>query len=79
MQDALQAGSDEDPSPDHEINFQDGDAFTLIKWMRKKNPNLIALIVTGEADLPSAITAIKLGFADYLEKPVSMKECRTRF
>ena len=57
-----------------EINFQDGDAFTLIKWMRKKNPNLIALIVTGEADLPSAITAIKLGFADYLEKPVSMKE-----
>ena len=33
-----------------EINFQDGDAFTLIKWMRKKNPNLIALIVTGEAD-----------------------------
>ena len=57
-----------------EINFQDGDAFALIKWMRKKNPDMISVIVTGEADLPSAITAIKLGFADYLEKPVSMKE-----
>ena len=57
-----------------EINFQDGDAFALIKWMRKKNPNMISVILTGDADLPSAITAIKLGFADYLEKPVSMKE-----
>ena len=57
-----------------EIMFQQGDGYSLLKWMRRKNPNIQAIIVTSQADLPSAIAAIKLGVTDYLEKPVSMKE-----
>ena len=57
-----------------EIVFQKGDGYSLIKWMRKKNPNLQFIIITSNADLTSAISAIKLGVVDYIEKPATMKE-----
>ena len=57
-----------------EIIFQEGDGFALLRWMRRKNPNILAIVITNQADLRSAITAIKLGVTDFLEKPISMKE-----
>ncbi len=42
----------------------------LLKRVREINPELPVIIITGHGDIPMAVTALKEGAYDFLEKPV---------
>lgn len=56
----------------------DGSAEELLPRLRQLAPHAAILIVTGYADLQGAITAIRLGAADYITKPINPDLIRTR-
>ena len=46
--------------------------------LRESNPDLVILVMTGYATVPSAVEAMKLGAYDYMTKPFSMEDLRAR-
>ena len=53
------------------------DGFKLLEEIKKAQPNLDVIIITGYGDEEKAIKAIRLGAFDYLNKPISLKELHT--
>lgn len=50
------------------------DGIAVLKHAKKMNPDLPVIIITGFADLRSAIAALRLGADDYLLKPCDIEE-----
>ena len=46
----------------------------LLKWMNEKGIDIPLIIMTGYADIQSAVQAMKLGARDYVAKPVNPEE-----
>ncbi|MCM1313128.1 MAG: sigma-54 dependent transcriptional regulator [Bacteroides sp.] len=53
-----------------DLRLPDDDGLSLIAWMRKNGHTQPIIIMTGYADIQSAVSAIKNGAADYVAKPV---------
>ncbi|MDY0175212.1 MAG: sigma-54 dependent transcriptional regulator [Bacteroidales bacterium] len=53
-----------------DLRLPDTEGLTLLKWIRETSPDSAVFIMTGYADIHTAVQAIRLGAADYLEKPV---------
>lgn len=53
-----------------DLRLPDTDGLALLKWMRETSPDSAVFIMTGYADIHTAVQAMKLGALDYLEKPV---------
>lgn len=51
-------------------NLPDGTGLDVVRHMRERQHDTACVMVTGYANLESAVDAIRLGFADYLEKPL---------
>lgn len=47
----------------------DGMGLDLIRELRQERPNQIAVIITGYADIRDAVSAVREGLFDYLQKP----------
>ncbi len=45
------------------------DGIELLKRLKKENAALCVVVVTGHGDVPLAVEAMKLGAADFVEKP----------
>lgn len=56
----------------------DGRAENLLPRLRDLAPDAAVIIVTGHADLEGAITAVRLGAADYILKPIDPEFLRSR-
>lgn len=56
----------------------DGRAEELLPLLRQKSPEAALIIVTGYSDLEGAITAVRLGAADYILKPIDPQLLRLR-
>jgi len=54
-----------------DLRLPDGDGILLLTCMRTTNNFTPVIIMTGYADVSSAVSAIKLGASDYLEKPIN--------
>ncbi|MBI4349091.1 MAG: sigma-54-dependent Fis family transcriptional regulator [Elusimicrobia bacterium] len=50
------------------------DGMDVLRGIRGLEPDLPVLILTGHADVPTAVNAMKLGAADYLLKPFTNEE-----
>lgn len=57
-----------------DLRLPDHDGIYLLKWMNDKGMNIPLIIMTGYADIQSAVQAIKLGARDYIAKPVNPEE-----
>lgn len=57
-----------------DLRLPDHDGIHLLKWMNERGMNLPLIIMTGYADIQSAVQAIKLGACDYIAKPVNPEE-----
>ncbi len=50
------------------------DGIETLKRMLKKNPDMQIILLTGQATLEKGIEAVKLGAADFLEKPADLQQ-----
>jgi two-component system response regulator HydG len=57
-----------------DLRLPDQDGIDLLAWMNKKNLTIPVIIMTGYAEIQSAVTSIKLGAADYIAKPFNPEE-----
>jgi two-component system response regulator RegA len=57
-----------------DLKFNDGNGLELIAALAKKRPDARGVVVTGYANIATAVAALKLGATDYLPKPTEMDE-----
>ncbi len=57
-----------------DLRLPDHDGIDLLKWMNEQGLNIPLIIMTGYADIQSAVQAMKLGAKDYIAKPVNPEE-----
>lgn len=57
-----------------DLRLPDGDGLDLLQWMNNKHSLHPLIIMTGYADIQTAVQAIKLGAKDYISKPVNPEE-----
>ncbi len=50
----------------------------VLKFIRKRDPSVITIIVTGNSDINAAIECIKLGATDYIVKPIEPEQMLSR-
>lgn len=53
-----------------DLRLPDGDGIMFLTYLREKNITTPFIIMTGYADVQTAVNAIKLGAFDYLKKPI---------
>ena len=55
-----------------DLRLPDGDGIILMSWVREKMKSTVPFIVmTGYAEVQTAVSAMKLGAFDYLKKPIN--------
>src|SRR5262249_34943617 len=52
-----------------DIRMPEISGMELLRRVREKRPDLPVIVITGHGDVPLAVEAMKLGAADFLEKP----------
>lgn len=57
-----------------DLRLPDYEGIDLLKWMNERGINIPLIIMTGYADIQSAVLAMKLGARDYIAKPVNPEE-----
>jgi len=55
-----------------DIMLPDGNGIDLLKKIVSKNPNQPVVMISGHADIETAIEAIRIGAYDFIEKPLSL-------
>lgn len=54
-----------------DLRLPDDDGIDLLKWLKEKDLSIPLIIMTGYAEIQTAVQAIKLGAADYVAKPLN--------
>lgn len=57
-----------------DLRLPDYEGIDLLKWMNERGMEIPLIIMTGYADIQSAVLAMKLGARDYIAKPVNPEE-----
>lgn len=57
-----------------DLRLPDGDGTSLLEWMQQRKDTTPFIIMTGYAEISSAVQAIKMGASDYISKPVNPEE-----
>ncbi len=57
-----------------DLRLPDEDGIALLQWMADRKMTIPLIIMTGYAEIQSAVTAMKLGASDYISKPVNPEE-----
>src|SRR5207248_11561432 len=54
----------------------DLDGLAIVKLVKEKLPEAVAVVITGHGDVKTAVEAMRLGAFSFLEKPVDMAALR---
>lgn len=54
-----------------DLRLPDGDGIILLNWMRERHLDTPVIIMTSYGEISTAVSAIKLGASDFLEKPLN--------
>ena len=57
-----------------DLRLPDHEGIDLLEWMNEQGMDIPLIIMTGYADIQSAVQAMKLGARDYIAKPVNPEE-----
>ncbi|MDD4115125.1 MAG: sigma-54 dependent transcriptional regulator [Massilibacteroides sp.] len=57
-----------------DLRLPDGDGIELLRWLDQKLLHLPVIVMTGYAEIQTAVQAIKLGASDYIAKPINPQE-----
>jgi DNA-binding NtrC family response regulator len=61
-----------------DLRLPDGDGLEVLEAAKQRNPELIALVITGHGSVDSAVRAMQMGAFDYLQKPFLDEEVLVR-
>src|SRR5215217_5545212 len=56
-----------------DLRLPDASGLTLLEALRADDPEVVVIVLTGHADVPTAVRAMQQGAADFLEKPVDLE------
>ena len=56
-----------------DFNMPGASGLEVTEVAKKKNPDTQVIILTGYAELNTAITALRLGISDFIQKPIQIK------
>jgi two-component system response regulator AtoC len=59
-----------------DIDLPDGSGLDVLSDIKAKRPETIAVMITGNVDVPNVITALRSGAHDFIGKPVKLEELR---
>jgi two-component system response regulator HydG len=59
-----------------DLRMEDMDGLAILRKIKQSSPDTEVVLITGHADVKTAVEAIKQGAANYLTKPVDMIELR---
>ncbi|MDD4778399.1 MAG: sigma-54 dependent transcriptional regulator [Fermentimonas sp.] len=54
-----------------DLRLPDGDGIMLLSWLKEEKKSIPFIIMTGYGEIQTAVSAIKLGAFDFLEKPIN--------
>ena len=57
-----------------DLRLPDGDGIDFLIWLKEVHPSLPLIMMTGYADIQTAVQAMKSGAADYIAKPINPSE-----
>ena len=57
-----------------DLRLPDLDGMELVRALRSRRPDVAVIVITGYGSVPSAVEAVKLGVADYVEKPFTPRQ-----
>ena len=57
-----------------DINLPGEDGLTFLEEQKRRTPDMVIAVITGEGTMNNAITAMKLGAFDYITKPFDIDE-----
>jgi len=57
-----------------DLRLPDGNGLDLLQKWRKEYPNMPVILITAHGAIDSAVTALRLGAFDYLQKPFDLKD-----
>lgn len=57
-----------------DLRLPDQDGINLLSWLREQKKNIPFIIMTGYAEIQSAVQCMKLGATDYISKPIQPDE-----
>lgn len=55
-----------------DVMLPDGNGVDLLKWITKRDPRQTVVMISGHADIDTAVEAIRVGAYDFIEKPISL-------
>ena len=53
-----------------DIRMPDTDGLTFLSWVKKHDSDILVIMMTGYADIETAISSMKSGASDYISKPI---------
>lgn len=59
-----------------DIDLPDGSGLDILTEIKEKNPDTIAVMVTGNVDVENTVAALRGGAHDFISKPVRLEELR---
>lgn len=57
-----------------DIRMPDADGFSLLNWVKKYDSDILVIMMTGYADIESAVESMKSGAVDYISKPIEPQQ-----
>ncbi|MEW5843526.1 MAG: sigma-54 dependent transcriptional regulator [Bacteroidota bacterium] len=57
-----------------DINLPEKDGLTYLREIKKKNPKIEVIVITGYANTDKAVQALRLGAIDFLSKPFTLSD-----
>ncbi|MBX3290899.1 MAG: sigma-54-dependent Fis family transcriptional regulator [Acidobacteria bacterium] len=74
---AIKLFTDEEPAVILlDIDLPDGSGLDVLNAVKEKRPETIAIMITGNVDVPNTIAALRGGAHDFIGKPVRLEELR---
>ncbi len=59
-----------------DLNLDDMNGLELVRRMSEKNPALVSIIITGDATLDNAVSSLRHGAYDFIQKPVQRNQLK---
>ncbi|MEA5127148.1 MAG: response regulator [Proteiniphilum sp.] len=57
-----------------DIRMPDADGFSFLSWVKKYDSDILVIMMTGYADIESAVESMKSGAVDYISKPIEPEQ-----